>query len=178
MKYKRKTKIKIFISSAIKGLEDLRSEVIRYLRQSGKWSPIVIDKTTMGKLMGVPNIKELCLTNVKNAKWFLLVIDKRYGIPDYRLGNKSQKLSLTECEYIIAQLTNKKIVPLIRDNVWTVYEVWTTNPKMNFRFDSSYECPEMLMKFIARVKKDGYKFERFQTSNDVKELLRTTEPFY
>jgi len=157
----------VFLSSALHGLEDLRSILIDLFENEKGYFPIYYGERCSGGLTGKPGIVEQCLEGVRSSNAFVLIVDKRYGEPDQK-DNEGNSISITELEYLEAVKNKLAIYVFCRNEVWIVHKFWETNPDMNFKADSRYDHPIELMKFLSRLKEGNYYIPKFDTAADLR----------
>lgn len=166
-------KPRVFLSSALKGLEDLRSTILSFLYEK-KYFPIYYGDKCSGRLTGKPGIVEQCLDGVHSSNAFFLIVDKRYG--DYKYtDDEGNKVSLTELEFLEANKLNLSTYIFCRTEVWTVHKVWETNQHMNFRFDEAYDSPKKLMMFLTKLIQQNRYIPKFENAEDLKITLHRNE---
>ncbi len=108
--------MKIFVSSTIKGLEDLRDELYRRLKELGHtpWFSEKADFPTNRHLDAMTN----CLKVAEECDFFVIILDKRAGLPyKRREGSPYQDLfglPISEAEYWCARKKGKSICIFIR----------------------------------------------------------------
>ena len=115
----------VFLSSSIKGNEDLRSSLVTFFEKHG-YVPIHIDSHSAGPHTGKPGIAEMCLNGVRHSDLFFLVLSHRYGSTDQK-DDEGNSISLTEREFLVADKLNKRIMVYCRDEVWCVFRVFRKN---------------------------------------------------
>ncbi len=149
----------VFISSAIEGLEDLRSILARYFRLND-YDVITYGDMPSGPRTGQPGIEEECLNGVRESDLFVLIIDRRYGEPDRIDPESGRNISMTELEFLEAKRNDeRRIYIFCRTEVWTDYQFWKNNPANDF--GEKYDHPNEIMTFLGKVKEAGYMVDRF-----------------
>lgn len=163
-------KPRVFLSSALKGLEDLRSIIIDFFKSEKGYIPIYYGDKCSGPLTGRPEIVELCLNGIRSSNAFILIIDRRYGKPNQK-SEKGRPISLIELELLEA--TKHKIPTYVfcRREVWTIHKFWKDNPNMNFDAEPEYDYPKELMNFLTKLKDDGHYILRFHNAAELKDIL-------
>ena len=163
----------VFLSSALPGLEDLRSILIELFEDEKGYFPIYYGDRCSGGLTGKPGVVEQCLEGVRSSNAFVLIVDRRYGEPDQK-NNEVNSISITELEYLEAVKNKLAIYVFCRYEVWIVHKFWKTNPDMNFEADSRYDHPIELMKFLSRLK-EKYIIPKFDTAADLRKDFKKIE---
>jgi len=107
------SKLKVYISSTFRDMEDVRSHIIDIIRNKlpDFFELSKIMELMHGNPLNRPNIDD-CLSEVRKADLYIILVGDRYGsFPDYyhdendiRIEN-TDKLSYTELEYQIAEQT-------------------------------------------------------------------------
>ena len=134
-------KPRVFLSSSINGLEDLRSSLIEFLKNEKHYTPLYFGDKFSSNLTGKPGIVEQCLKGVRSADAFFLIIDRRYGFPNQK-DEDGNLISITEKEFLEARKhKNIHIYVYCRNEVWIAHKIWETNPNMNFNFNELYSNP-------------------------------------
>lgn len=169
----RTQKPRVFLSSALEGLEDLRSIIIDLFKNEKGYLPIYYGDKCSGSLTGRPGIVEQCLGGVRSSDAFFLIVDRRYGKPDQK-DDDGNTISLTELEFLEANKQKLNIYIFCRTEVWIAHKIWKTNPYMNFKFDKRYDYSEQLMMFLTKLKREHY-IPRFETAVDLKNALNNIE---
>ena len=117
--------MRIFISSTCYDLIDVRAELENELRQCGL-DPVLSDIQTSDFINpGNLNSIQTCLSNVRSADLFVLILNQRYGAILKDFGN----VSATHLEYKEAVSREKPILVYIRDRLDADYTTWKTNKK-------------------------------------------------
>lgn len=163
-------KPRVFLSSPVKGLEDLRSILIEFFKNEKGYSPIYFGDKDSSGLTGKSGIVEQCLAGVHSSDAFFLIVDRRYGEPDQK-DEDGNSISLTELEFIEALKCNVFIYVFCRNEVWIAHKIWKTNPDINFDFDERYDNPKHLMMFLTRIKEKEFNTVRFDEVADLKRKL-------
>jgi len=121
-----KTIMKIFISSTVYDLLDARLEVFHFLQDFG-YNVIQSDINDSNfELSHKKSSIEICLENVRNSDYFVLILDRRYGPTLENVGY--EKISATHLEYREAMLHKIPILVFIRDRTYGEYTVYKKNP--------------------------------------------------
>jgi Arc/MetJ family transcription regulator len=113
---------KIFVSSTVYDLIDIRAEVEAELRDMGL-IPILSDSLT-SDFIALPdnNSIESCLSNVRTCDVFLIILSQRYGPSLIKAGYPDK--SATHMEYEEAKKANKPIYMYIRDRLEADFFIW------------------------------------------------------
>jgi hypothetical protein len=112
----------VFLSSALKGLEDLRSIIIDLFENEKGYLPIYYGDKCSGNLIGRPGIVKQCLEGVRSSDAFFLIVDRRYGSPDQN-DDKGISISLTELEYLEASKQKINTYIFCRAEVWIAHKI-------------------------------------------------------
>ena len=165
---------RVFLSSALKGLEDLRSIVAEFFEKKRGYAPVYYGDRSSGSLTGQPGIVEQCLDGVRSSDAFVLIVDRRYGEPIHKVRDGGM-VSLTELEFIEASNQGIPTFVFCRDEVWAIHKFWTANPTMSFDVDSRYDHPDELMSFVSRLRKEDHFILRFRDAVDLTGVLSRIE---
>ena len=114
--------MKIFISSTVYELIDLRAEVYSYLKELGA-EPVLSDIVESDFEIDYQKSSiETCLENVRKTEYFILILDKRYGHTLEKYGYNA--ISPTHLEYKEAISTKKKMIVFFRDRTYSDYSIF------------------------------------------------------
>lgn len=117
--------MKVFVSSTVYDLLDVRAEVAATLASMGI-SPVLSDDATSGfDTAHATNSIETCLINVENCDEVIVILDKRYGPRLGKLGFPN--VSATHLEYKKARELGKPIHFFVRDRLEADYFIWKKN---------------------------------------------------
>jgi hypothetical protein len=119
--------MKIFVSSTVFDLLDIRKEVNEAIKEMG-FHPIMSESESDGfETSTSANSIDTCLVNVASSDEFILIIDKRYGptLEKYQYPG----ISATHLEYNKALELKKPMHVFIRDRAMGDYESWKRNGK-------------------------------------------------
>lgn len=165
---------KIFISSTVFDLIDVRAEIEDFIRDIG-FTPVMSDSKNDGFVISTDTHSiETCLTNVRNSDALILILSQRYGPSLETYGY--DKVSATHLEYIEATKNNIPIFFFIRDRLESEYLGW----KKNGRTDS-YQTQWVKDKAIFSLIhshtsniKDGKNnwYQTFSSSIELKRLVK------
>ena len=177
------SRLKVFLSSALVGLEDLRAVLIDFLEKEKGYQIIYYGDKCSGPLTG--KTVESCLKGVRCSNFLVLIIDKRYGSvnpqddDDILQNDEGIPISLTEREYLEATKHGIQVFPYCRDEVCMVRKIWKTNPKMNFKWDKDhkYDNPKKLMNFLDKLK-EKYLVQQFHNAIDLKDTLSRNKFYF
>jgi hypothetical protein len=121
--------MKIFISSTVYDLLDIRSEVYEYLRNN-KLNPILSDVNESDfRVLPTTNSIETCLENVRQSEHFILILSQRYGPKLGKCG--FEDYSATHLEYREAVKNKIPIMVYVRDRFFADYTLWKKNGNRN-----------------------------------------------
>ncbi|MEX0727035.1 MAG: DUF4062 domain-containing protein [Planctomycetaceae bacterium] len=126
-KSKKGEAMKVFVSSTVYDLLDIRAEVCALLTSVGISPVLSDDKLSDFNTAHATNSIETCLINVKDSDEVIVILDQRYGT---RLGNLGfDDLSATHLEYNRARELNKPIHVFVRDRLEADFTTWKKNKK-------------------------------------------------
>jgi hypothetical protein len=117
--------MKVFISSTVYDLIDIRAELAEQLRAIGITPVLSDDKLSDFHVQHDVSSIETCLVNVESCDEFLLILDQRYGPTLEKFGY--EKVSATHLEY---QRAIEKGVPVwvyVRDRLEADFAIWKRN---------------------------------------------------
>ena len=119
--------MRVFISSTVYDLIDIRAELAEQLRAIGITPVLSDDKLSDFRVQHNVNSIETCLINVESCDEFLLVLDQRYGptLEKFDYG----KISATHLEY---QRAIEKKIPVqvyVRDRLEADFIIWKRNKR-------------------------------------------------
>lgn len=140
---------KIFVSSTVFDLIDIRAEVEEEIRKMNLL-PVMSDSALDGfELKTDSSSIESCLANVRDSDYFVIILSKRYGpsLKDYGYDD----LSATHLEYKEAVKNEIPILFYVRDKLSADHTVWKKN----------HSRPDMLLPWI-----DKKEFQIFQLLNE------------
>lgn len=132
--------MRVFISSTILDLVDVRAEVAELLRTLGIAHLMSDDKLSDFSVKQDVNAIETCLVNVEASDEVVVILDKRYGS---RLGSSGfEDVSATHLEYRRAVEARKPIHVYVRDRLCADYEHWKRNGRSDSVELSWIQCTE------------------------------------
>lgn len=112
---------RVFVSSTIYDLIDLRAEVEAHLRSCGL-VPVLSDRPGEDfRTNGTEDSIELCLANLRTCVAYVGILSSRYG---RRIGRGYADQSATEIEYREARLLNIPIHMFVRDRLEADFAAW------------------------------------------------------
>lgn len=117
--------MRVFISSTVYDLIDIRAELAEQLRAIGITPVLSDDKLSDFRVQHDVNSIETCLVNVESCNEFLLILDQRYGPTLEKCGYDN--LSATHLEY---QRAMEKKIPVrvyVRDRLEADFAIWKHN---------------------------------------------------
>ena len=119
--------MRVFISSTVYDLIDIRAELAEQLRAIGITPVLSDDKLSDFRVQHNVNSIETCLINVESCDEFLLVLDQRCGptLEKFDYG----KISATHLEY---QRAIEKKIPVqvyVRDRLEADFIIWKRNKR-------------------------------------------------
>jgi hypothetical protein len=167
---------KVFISSAIYDLIDIRAELAELLRGIGL-KPVMSDVANSDfALLPNANSIETCLANVEACDFFICILSQRYGP---RLGALGfENLSATHLEYRRARISGKPILFYVRDRLESEFAIWKRNRAGETHFSwvkspDDYGLFELLEEhriLVAEANQSNW-FAVFQDSTDLKDAV-------
>src|SRR6185295_4624365 len=117
--------MRVFVSSTVFDLIDVRAEVAELLRSLDIAPVMSDDKLSDFAVKQDVNSIETCLTNVESSDEVIVILDKRYGP---RLGSFGfDDVSATHLEYRRAVEKRKPIHIYVRDRLEADYAIWKRN---------------------------------------------------
>ena len=171
-------KARVFISSTVFDLIDIRAELEDMIRELGL-SPVLSDSNTADFFVE-PNANsiESCLSNVRNSDYFLVILSQRYGP---RLGKVGfDDVSATHLEYREARKNNIPLFFYVRDRLESDYRIWKKNQRKSdiktvwVQNENNYGLFELIDEhqtlYADREQSNWYQI--FRTSTDLKEVIR------
>ncbi|MBL6987593.1 MAG: DUF4062 domain-containing protein [Methylobacter sp.] len=117
--------MRVFISSTVYDLIDIRAELAEQLRAIGITPVLSDDKLSDFRVQHDVNSIETCLVNVESCDEFLLILDQRYGPTLEKFDY--EKVSATHLEY---QRAIEKKIPVrvyVRDRLEADFAIWKRN---------------------------------------------------
>ena len=118
---------KIFVSSTVWDMPDVRAELYEYLSRNG-FQPLMSDSPDFGEDSKLESSYKKCHNVLKECDAFLLIINSRYG------GKKEYKegeISITHQEFRWALEENKDFICFIRERAVTDYDIWKRSGRSN-----------------------------------------------
>ncbi len=122
--------MRVFVSSTVFDLIDVRAELAKHLRDMGVAPVLSDDKLSDFRVQPDANSIETCLTNVASCDEVVVILDRRYGPCLGTFG--FDDVSATHLEYRRAVKRRIPIHFFVRDRLDADYTVW----KRNGRSDS------------------------------------------
>ena len=119
--------MKVFVSSTVYDLVDLRAELYEFFRNDLRMNPMMSDFSLSAfDISQAKNNLETCLINVRSCDIYCIVLSQRYGsiIPDL-----DPEFSVTHLEYLEAKKAHKRILFFVRDKLEADYRTWLANKK-------------------------------------------------
>ncbi|MDO9541677.1 MAG: DUF4062 domain-containing protein [Kiritimatiellia bacterium] len=171
---------KVFISSPVFDLVDVRAELAELLRSMGL-KPVLSDVATSDfNVLPDANSIETCLVNVEASDYFLCVLSQRYGPKLSKAGTGLPDVSATHLEYRRAKDAGKPILFYVRDRLESEYAIWKRNDggkdlKLSWvKSTDDYGLFDLLQEHRALVTDSARSnwFAVFQSSVDLKEAVR------
>ena len=168
---------KVFISSTVYDLLDIRDELEQSIRGAGL-VPILSDSATSDFTVAPDaNSIETCLTNVRASDYVMVVLSQRYGPSLLKVGYPD--LSATHLEYQEAVKHGKPVYFYVRDKLESDYRLWRNNG-MNSSLKYSWVKPSDSPIFdflhthqeLVANKPSSNWYSVFRTSVDLKRLVQ------
>lgn len=170
--------MKVFVSSTVFDLIDVRSEVCELLRELGITPVMSDDKISGFEVQQGVNSIETCLINCAASDEVVIILDKRYGP---RLGGYGfEDVSATHLEYRRAAQERRPIHVFVRDRLEADYATWKRNkrdPDIALSWVQSpkdhglFELLDEHTKLVAKSPVTNW-YSSFSTSVDLKSALR------
>lgn len=123
--------MRVFISSTVYNLIDVRAELAEQLRTLGITPVLSDDKLSDFRVQHDVNSIETCLINVDSCDEVILILDRRYGatLEEYGYG----EISATHLEY---QRAIEKKIPIrvyVRDRLEADFSIWKRNKQNDLK---------------------------------------------
>ena len=164
--------IKVFFSSTVFDLIDVRTEIFELLRGIGV-SPVMSEKANcdFDYLLDTNSI-ETCLINLASCDVAIFVLDQRYGPPLKPLG---LEVSATHHEYRHAKEKRMRFMFYVRDRLEADYQIWKANSKKP-EIALSWVKDRKILEFLDEHRQlnsnnDSNWVSLFSTSFDLKESI-------
>jgi len=169
--------MRVFISSTVYDLLDVRAELAELMRGLGISPVLSDDKLSDFAVQFDVNSIETCLINVDSCDQVIVILDKRYGPT---LGNVGyDDISATHLEYRRATEKKKPVYFFVRDRLEADYSIWRRNGKKSEMVFSWIDKKDVaLFSFIEEHRKletDATKmnwYSTFSNSTDLKTGLK------
>lgn len=114
--------MKVFISSTVYDLIDIRAELCVMFKEMGI-DPILSDANESAfEIFTDKNTIETCLINLSKSDYVVIILSQRYGSSLSKFGYGD--FSTTHLEYQRAIETNKPIFMYVRDRLEADYKIW------------------------------------------------------
>lgn len=168
--------IPVFISSAHYGLEDLRSELPRYLSDEFDVTPYVSSEEGFPYYHDTSPPYVGCLKAVEDCLLFIGIIDRRYGRKFAEWGPYPQyaNLSPTDAEFSHALSLGKRMLVYVRDDIASAYDIYRANNRDLTGINLPPTLDEDSLKFFEKVKAANPApwIEKFRSVVDIKGSVR------
>ncbi|MCY2965501.1 MAG: DUF4062 domain-containing protein [Planctomycetota bacterium] len=167
--------MRVFVSSTVYDLLDIRAEVSETLESLGVSAVLSEDKLSDFDSRHNANSIETCLVNVAMSDVVIVILDRRYGPTLGEFG--FDDVSATHLEYRRAKDLGKSIYFYVRDRLDADYSAWKKNGKSE-EFKRSWAFDKGLLLFMDEhreldPKKEGSNWiTPFTNSVDLKEGIR------
>ena len=171
--------MKVFVSSTVFDLLDVRAELENMLKDLGA-SPVLSDSST-SDFLACPNRNsiETCLINVRQSDALIVVLSQRYGTSLKTAGYPD--ISATHLEYREAIKNKVPIHFFVRDRLESDYRIWKKNRRQRKGIKLSWIADSgnhRLFDFIhehqklAQPKQRTNWYTTFRNSVELKQLVR------
>jgi hypothetical protein len=117
--------MRVFISSTVYDLIDIRAELSEHLKNMGITPVISDDKLSDFRVQHDVNSIETCLVNVESCDEVILILDQRYGPTLEKSGYEA--VSATHLEYQRAKEKNIPVRVFVRDRLEADFTIWKRN---------------------------------------------------
>jgi Domain of unknown function (DUF4062) len=169
--------MRVFVSSTIYDLIDIRAELESLLRELGVTPVMSDDKLSDFNLTFDANSIETCLLNVESSDAVIVILDQRYGP---RLGKHGfDDVSATHLEYRSARKHGKPIYFYVRDRLEADFNIRHKNKSIDdVKLSWVLPCDVGLLDFLCEhreLRRDSSAhnwFSLFTTSRDLKAAVR------
>lgn len=169
--------MRVFLSSTVFDLIDVRNEIAELLRSLGITPVLSDDKLSDFAIKFDANSIETCLVNVESCDEVIVVLDKRYG-PSLG-GAGFEDVSASHLEYLHAVKHKKPIHFYVRDRLEADYAIWKKNRRkddvdLTWVTRNNYGLFKMLDKHskLKACTKASNWYTSFTSSVDLKASLR------
>jgi len=171
---KRKSYKKIFLSSTVFDLADLRPALASALEVYGTYE-VVYNESPRFPVKRNLHSHDICLDAVKDCDTYILVIDKRYGGTYAGTKYPKKDVSITWYEYITALEQGKEIYTFVRKETWDERPIYK-------RYKQKYQDKELepfhvddtrvfeFIDYIVHQPKSNW-INQFNTVEDLKKVL-------
>ena len=139
--------MRIFVSSTVFDLIDVRAEIAVQLKSMGIVPVMSDDKLSDFQVQPHVDSIETCLVNLASCDEVVLILDRRYGP---KLGNAGfDDISATHPEYRRAKVLGKPVHVFVRDRTEADHGIWKKNKKdksfkLNWIREEDFGVLEML----------------------------------
>ena len=168
-------KKKVFLSSTISDLKDLRPTLASLLGASGIFEVVYSESANFPLKKGV-HAHDICLDMVKECDVYILVVDRRYGETYAGTMYPKKNVSITWYEYIIAYQEDKEIYTFVRKEIWDERGIYKAHKKKYQRGEikTLYADDMQVLEFIEYINNQPkYNWvNTFNTVNDLLEILK------
>jgi hypothetical protein len=154
-----------FLSSTCYDLADLRAEVEKFLLEKG-YSLLLSNRSNFPVAPGTHR-HDICIDNVSKCDLFVLVVDKRFGAPYYKISD----ISITWAEFREAIKCKKRIVAFVRQDIFNERLTYGKNKSVEFK--PAFTDNIKTFHLIDEIQNypEGVWMQPFSTSVEVKEML-------
>lgn len=121
--------MKVFVSSTVYDLIDVRAEICEHLRALGITPVLSDDKTSGFEVANDTNSIQTCLVNLEASDEVIAILDKRYGSS---LADRGfDDVSATHLEIRHALKTNRTVRVYVRDRLEADFATWKKNGRQH-----------------------------------------------
>lgn len=168
--------MRVFVSSTVYDLLDVRAELSDQLRSLGIVAVLSDDKLSDFQLKHDADSIQTCLVNLESCDEVIVILDQRYGP---RLGKSGfEDISATHLEYRRAVELGKPVHFFVRDRLVAEFSIWKRNGEkgdLKFAWAGNdniglFDILQERSKLVAGSSKSNW-YSVFTTSVDLKAAL-------
>jgi len=170
--------MKVFISSTVYDLIDIRAELCIMFKEMGI-DPILSDANDSAfEIFTDKNTIETCLINLSKSDYVIIILSQRYGSSLSKFGYGD--FSTTHLEYLKAIETHKPIFMYVRDRLEADYKIWNmAKEKDQISYVWVSQKDIKLFDLLSRHSKLSQKrsntnwYKTFKDSIELKEIIKS-----